>query len=158
MSIESVTDNVYLLGGKIRDQYGEHCCLHVHAQELAEYMNQFAGKMVTMRYWVNDRELTSVEHATELTLEQVMGAGAVSASCTHHWSEVTGYLYTTENAQVGGHDLIAELESWVGKYLLLEITVHDESPTLEQLTETAKKITRDTPATDALLHFLTARN
>ena len=157
MSIESVTDNLYLLGGKLRDQYADHCCLHVHDQELAEYMNQFSGKYVTMRYWVNDRELTSVEHATELTLEQVMGAGAVSAHCTHHWSEATGYLYTTENAQVGGHDLIAELESWCGKFVLLEIEVHDEAPAGAEVNEVAKKITRDTPAIDALLHTLMGR-
>lgn len=156
--VDSVNGNVYLLGGKLRDQYADHCCLHVHDQELAEYMNQFSGKLVTMRYWVNDRALESVEHATELTLEQVMGMGAVSASCTHHWSEVTGYLYTTEDAKVGGHDLIAELESWVGKFLLLEITLHDDAPTTEQVNEVAKKITRDTPATEALIHFLTGRN
>jgi hypothetical protein len=145
------------LGGKIRDQYGEHCCLHVHDIELAEYMNEFSEKLVTMRYWVNDRELTSVEQCIELTLEQVMGLGNVSAVCTHHWSEVTGYLYTTEKAKVGGHDLIAELEFWVGKYVLLEIEVHPEAPTQEQINATAEKITRDTKATDALLHFLTGR-
>lgn len=155
--IKTVTDNVYLFGGKLRDQYGEHCCLHVHDEELGEYMNQFCDKLVTMRYWVNDRELTSVEQAIELTLEQVMGVGNVHAVCTHHWSEVTGYLYTTEKAKVGGHDLIAELEPWAGKYLLLEIEVHPEAPTHAQINATAEKITRDTKATDALLHFLTGR-
>lgn len=155
--MESVVDNVYLLGGKIRDQYADHCCLHVHDQELGEYMKQFTDKMVTMRYWVNDRELTSVEHATELTLEQVMGAGGVDAKCHHHWSEVTGYLYTTEEAVVGGHDLIAELESCVGKFLLLEITVHEDAPNTEQVKDTAKKITWNTPAAEALIHLLTKR-
>lgn len=157
MGIESVTDNVYLLGGKIRDQYGDHCCIHVHDQELGEYMQQFMGKMVTMRYWVNNRELTSVEHATELTLEQVMGVGGVEAVCDHHWSEVTGYLYTTEEAKVGGHDLIAELEGCVGKFLLLEITVHEDAPITEQVKDTAKKIAWNTPAVEALTQLLSKR-
>ncbi|MNO21509.1 hypothetical protein D3C76_112830 [compost metagenome] len=123
--MEKVEGNVHLIGGKIRDQYADHCCLHVHDIELADYFEQFVGKCVTVRYWVNDRALESVDQAVELTLEEAFGQGAVHANCTHHWSEVTGYLYTTENAKVGGHDLIAELESWVGKFVLMEIKVHE---------------------------------
>lgn len=156
--MEHVNDNVYLLGGKIRDQYADHCCLHVSDQELGEYMEQFVGKLVTVRYWVNDREITSVEHATELTLEQAMGMGAVDAKCDHHYSEITGYLYTTEAAVVGGHDLIAELESCSGKFVLLETTVHEDGPTSEQVKANAKQITWNTPAADALIHFLTKRD
>jgi hypothetical protein len=158
VSIESVTGNVYLLGGKIRDQYADYCCLHVHDQELARYMMQFAGKYVTMRYWVNDRELKSVEHAIELTLEQVMGAGCVDAKCVHHGSEITGYLYTTEDAQVGGHNLIAELESWCGKFVLLEIEVHDEAPAGAVVNEVAKQISYDTPAIEALMRTLMGKS
>jgi hypothetical protein len=40
------------------------------------------------------------------------------------YSEITGYLWTNEAARVGGHDLIAEFRSNVGKWLLLEVVVH----------------------------------
>ena len=123
--MQEVNGNVHLLGGKIRTLLGEHCCLHVSDQELGKYFNQFVGKVVTVRYWINDRVLESVEQATQLTLEEALGLGPVHAACTHHWSEITGYLYTTEEAKVGGHDLIAELEGWECMFVLMEITVHE---------------------------------
>jgi len=123
--MEKVNGNVHLLGGKIRDQYADYCCLHVHDEVLAEWFQKFVGKCVTLRYWVNDRALESVEQAIEKTLEEAFGQGATHAKCIHHGSDITGYLYTTEELMVGGHDIIAELESWVGKFALIEVTVHE---------------------------------
>ncbi|MNJ80064.1 hypothetical protein D3C77_783070 [compost metagenome] len=40
------------------------------------------------------------------------------------YSELTGYLWTDEYLKVGGHDIIEELRSYVGKWLILEIEVH----------------------------------
>lgn len=37
------------------------------------------------------------------------------------YSEITGYLWTDEEAKVGGHDLIAMLENNIGKYLWMEV-------------------------------------
>ena len=41
------------------------------------------------------------------------------------YSEYTGYLWTDEEVLIGGHDLIEELRGCEGKWLLLEIVVHE---------------------------------
>jgi hypothetical protein len=40
------------------------------------------------------------------------------------YSETTGYLWTDEKLQVGGHDLIEELSGSAGKFLIFEADVH----------------------------------
>lgn len=37
------------------------------------------------------------------------------------YSEITGCLWTDEELKVGGHDLLAELDSYNGKYLVMEV-------------------------------------
>ena len=47
--------------------------------------------------------------------------GGIEADFNPRYSEITGYLWTDEELNVGGHDLMAELKSNVGKWLILEI-------------------------------------
>lgn len=47
--------------------------------------------------------------------------GQAKASYYDRYSDLTGYLWTTEEAKVGGHDLIAILNNNVGKYLWMEV-------------------------------------
>lgn len=92
---------------------------------LAEEMqDRISRKTVTARYWITDQPV-SKEAANEGFMRRVMG----DASCDFgaHYSEVTGFLWMDEEVKIGGHDLIAELRSHVGKWLILEIEVHKKS-------------------------------
>lgn len=89
-----------------------------------ELRNAIERKQVTARYWITDRQV-SKDEADEAWVGELMGL----ADCEFysHYSETTGYLWTDENARIGGHDLIGELKSYAGRWLILEIDVHDGS-------------------------------
>jgi hypothetical protein len=90
---------------------------------LAEVLQEdIAYKTVTARYWITDKPV-SKQLAQEGFIQQLMGeTNCDFGSC---YSEITGYLWTDEEIRIGGHDLIAELRSHVGKFLILEIKIHD---------------------------------
>src|SRR5688572_4497521 len=77
-----------------------------------------AGKFVTVKYWIDEREL-DLEDLKEETMKSI--CGAADCKYCHTYSELTGYLWTEDGTKVGGHDLLAELISNVGKYLYMEI-------------------------------------
>jgi len=47
--------------------------------------------------------------------------GKTKAEYYDRYSDLTGYLWTTEEAVVGGHNLISLLSQNVGKYLWMEV-------------------------------------
>jgi len=90
-------------------------------EPLAEELEWMNGKQVTVRYWITDKECTRDE-AQEAAMLIVMGAADVRFYACY--SEITGYLWTDEDLNVGGHNLMDELKSGVGKWLVLEIETH----------------------------------
>ena len=88
---------------------------------LAEELDWMSGKKVTVRYWITDKECTRDE-ASEAAMLTVMGAAYVTIDS--QYSEITGYLWTDEDLNVGGHDLLEELKSSVGKWLIFEVQEH----------------------------------
>lgn len=84
------------------------------------------GKNVTVRYWTTDTEVNKDE-AIETTIAQAMGIGYGNFGACY--SEATGYLYTNEHLEVGGHDLLGELQSHVGRWLILEVDYSEDPVT-----------------------------
>ena len=86
-----------------------------------EFEEEIQGKQVSVRYWISDTEKTK----EELTENMIMTmAGAVDADYGDMYSDVTGYLWTDEELNIGGHDLLSELRSNIGKFVYMEIDVH----------------------------------
>ena len=85
---------------------------------LAEELEWMGRKTVTVRYWITDKPATK-EEAQEDFIGKIVGRA--ESKFGSHYSELTGYLWTDEDLKVGGHDLIAELRSNVGKWLILEV-------------------------------------
>lgn len=85
---------------------------------LAEELEWMEGKNVTVRYWITDKPATK-EEAQEDFIRQLFGKADVLFGS--RYSEMTGYLWTDEELKVGGHDLIEELKSYIGQWLILEI-------------------------------------
>jgi hypothetical protein len=108
-------------------RYDWHCeaddivYLSTLEEPLAEELLWMNGRQVTVRYWVTDREC-SRDEAVEASVMTALGAAEVEFQS--HYSDYTGYLWTDEGLNVGGHDLMAELRSNVGKWLILEVTDH----------------------------------
>jgi hypothetical protein len=87
-------------------------------EPLAERLKWMTGKQVCVRYWVTDKQVTICE-AQEGFVNRLMGLGAVDFQT--HYSDITGYLSTDEDLNVGGHDLLREFRSYLGKWLILEV-------------------------------------
>lgn len=88
---------------------------------LAEVLEWMSGHRVTVRYWLTDRECTRGE-AIEAHVLTLFGSASVDFGA--RYSEITGYLWTDEDLVIGGHDLLAELKSGAGRWLILEVEVH----------------------------------
>ena len=84
-----------------------------------DYLN---GKTLSARYWITDQKATKDE-AIEQFLRRIDGSAEIEFHA--HYSDITGYLWTDINLTIGGHDLLQELASYAGKYLILEIDIHD---------------------------------
>lgn len=94
---------------------------HTGYDFIAEKMQSVFGygkKMVTIRYFTADKELSEDEFSYELAK---VATGYAEADYGMAYSEITGYLWTTEDFEVGGHDMIEELKTHVGKFLHMEI-------------------------------------
>ncbi len=87
-------------------------------EPLAETLEWMTGKQVCVRYWITNKQATADE-AQEEFIGRLMGTADVKF--WSHYSEVTGYLWTDEDLNVGGHDLLREFKSSLGKWLILEV-------------------------------------
>lgn len=79
--------------------------------------DNISNKQVSVRYWITNCK-ASVEEATADFM------GWATCEFESRYSEITGYLWTDEECKIGGHNLIAELRSFVDKWLILQIDIH----------------------------------
>lgn len=104
-------DNALWLDGS------EHSPSDPLAEQVADDI-ELHGNTVTVSYWIADGPRTLDEL---LENEAKKAAGAVDAEYQQRYSDVTGYLWTDASLVIGGHDLLAELESEVGRWCRLSI-------------------------------------
>lgn len=83
------------------------------------------GPYLSVQYFVSDVAMNA-DDLQVAWLDRLEGIG--NADYTVHWSDYTGYLWTDEAINVGGHDLLEELKSHKNKYLHLEIEYRKEKP------------------------------
>lgn len=87
--------------------------------ELASY----GRRTVSVSYHITDGPLNA-DQLTELLIAKLSGvslAGDHDIEYFHRYSDLTGYLWTNEKLQIGGHDLIKELSTYLGKWCHLII-------------------------------------
>lgn len=80
------------------------------------------GPYLSVRYAVAEHEFS----ADEMTHDIIMMSGLGEAKYLDFYTEITGYCFTDEDINVGGHDLLSELRSHLGKFVHLEITYSQE--------------------------------
>lgn len=121
----------YYLSGLINfSPYGEEDeCLMIMDMDksknipFAEF-GQIVGyerKQVTVRYFTSEKPC-SFQEAEEDFIKTLHGG--IEAKFGARYSDITGYLFTDQDFVIGGHDLAEEIESYLGKYLNLEVVVH----------------------------------
>lgn len=76
------------------------------------------GRYLSVRYWTADAPRDD-DAMIEGAIRELLGES--EAEFLHRYSEITGYLWTDEDINVGGHDLLGELKSQAGRYCMLEI-------------------------------------
>lgn len=92
--------------------------------------DEISGKVVTARYWITDQKCTRDEAVEEFVKRL---HGCAECKFVSHYSEITGYLWTDEEINIGGHDLLSELSSHVDKFLILEVDIA-APPSLDRCT------------------------
>ena len=96
--------------------------------------------MVSVRYVVSEKPIEDIDE--EIANIVISLEGDLGIKHYSHFSDLTGYLWTDNEMNVGGHDLLAELKShlvipgdryWDSRtyeecperYLWLEVTAHE---------------------------------
>ena len=102
-------DVLFLDGGQCPDE--------PLAETIGDDMDRH-GRYLSVRYWTAD-EPGDDEAMIEGAIREMLGEG--DARYLARYSDVTGYLWTDEDLNVGGHDLLEELKSNAGRYCLLEV-------------------------------------
>ena len=92
---------------------------------LLEYLelDYFDGGEVlvkSLRYAISENPIESIDSVL-LDIENAFDDETLDMQYIHRYSEETGYLWTDEKLEIGGHDILKELYSYIGKYLYLEI-------------------------------------
>lgn len=94
-------------------------------EPLVEILQEsISGMTVSVRYWVCTDKMTKDEAVSSFVMNTLYGMPADCKYCQYA-SEDTGFLWCDEYIKIGGHDLLAELKSFVGKYVILEVDIHD---------------------------------
>ncbi len=121
MDLKTLTFKGFIKEGDYADNYDAIFIGETGEPIAKELEYEIDRKQVSVRYWISDVEKTK-EQLQESVLKNLIGA--VDAEYSDRYSDVTGYLWTDENLNIGGHDLLAELRSNKGKFIWLEIDIH----------------------------------
>lgn len=81
-----------------------------------------SNKSVTARYYISSKKIT-LEEANDKLIRQIYGVADVDYCM--RYSEITGYLWTNEEINIGGHNLLDELKSYYDEYLILVIDIEE---------------------------------
>lgn len=103
---------------KIGSNGEEDDILFLDSEPISKELEYLCRKFVTVRYYISDKEV-SIEQAEELLINSLFGI--VNSDYGMRYSELTGYLWTDELLMVGGHNLLQELKTFDGKYLILVV-------------------------------------
>ena len=111
---------VYIGQLELRDDCNGNEILYLSTFDdpFAEELEWLGGEYTTVRYWTTDKPAT-LEQVQESWIKTICGVG--ESEYNVHYSDTTGYLWTDENLNIGGHDLLVELKSYAGKWLVMEV-------------------------------------
>lgn len=108
----------------------EHCYQYIDGDNILASLIQRGirnyGAYLSVQYFVSNVELP-LETLQIEWLNRMEGLS--DAKYEVRWSDITGYLWTDEDIHIGGHDLLEELQLYVGKFLHCEVIYSDDTET-----------------------------
>jgi hypothetical protein len=108
----------------VEDDYNDHETVMLDKEPIAEVLDYISGEVVTVRYYISDKEATEEELQEDFLINTLYGN--LETEYGARYSEYTGYLWTDDELNVGGHDLKEELESYAGKYIFMIIEIDEK--------------------------------
>lgn len=113
-----------------KDHSEEYDVLFIEGDDepLAKRLDRIHYRYVSVCYWITEVAMTRSQ-VLEAHIKTVLGQAEARYSAVY--SDVTGYLWTDQDLKIGGHDLLQELTSHVGKFVTLEIVIHSKPPAPE---------------------------
>lgn len=147
-------NNIYVHKGWLtiaRDrECNNHKTVELDGEPIAEELEYMSDTIVTVRYYISNKEATEEELQEDFLVNTLYGN--LESEYGAFYSEVTGYLWTDDKLNVGGHDLRRELESYAGKYLYLIVEIDEESQ--KRKVEKRKLNIYDSALNDLVSHAL----
>jgi hypothetical protein len=83
----------------------------------------WGSKYASVKFVTSDKPIDATK-VDEFIIESYFGIA--SAEYYHRYSDYTGYLWTNEGFEVGGHDLYNIISSYRGQYIHLEIELFED--------------------------------
>ena len=120
----SENKKILLLEGKIREkENGDHAdALYIGADIIAEAISdnfQSHRAPVFCCWAISERPITPYD-LLGIAVEQANGD--VDAIYYHRYSEITGYLWTEQDAIIGGHNLVEIFGNHIKRYAILVVS------------------------------------
>lgn len=107
-----------------------HETVSLDGEPIAEVLDYMSGRIVTVSYYISNKEAEEEDLKEDFLINTLYGN--LNSNYGACYSEITGYLWTNDDLQVGGHDLRRELESHVGKFLYLIVEVDEKAEEIKQ--------------------------
>lgn len=121
-----------LIQEKQHGQSDDSLFIGQETEPLTSYLKEkIVNKFVTVRYYISDTE-KSKEELLENSIKLLSGS-VDDVDYYDFYSDYTGYLWTNESLEIGGHDLEDVVRSNRGKYLYMEIDIYDSKEDLSTL-------------------------
>ena len=129
--IDHTNPDVVLLEGLLDSWNGEYSALSVKTEEgglvyLAEAIEnlvEWKGSITTFQYHISSKPLGFYD-LEEHMIKTAMGL--TKANFSHAYSDLTGYLWTNEDIEVSGHNVLEEIQQTIhsmsgAKYIALRV-------------------------------------
>ena len=116
-----------IIQGRIKELTHEYDEIYLDDELLGDNWDwdEFEDKKVALRYFISDEPIASLKEAEEAFVRTLFGACDVRAHPVFG-SEWTGQYGFDQDLTIGGHDLLEELRTHVGKYVLIEVKVVED--------------------------------
>lgn len=114
----------HILQGYIQEeQAGQGAALYIGDTIISEYFYyEIDEGQVSVSFYISDEEKTLDDFKENQILSL---SGSVYARYGDSYSDYTGYLWTNDICEIGGHSLIEDLYEHEGKYCILIINHHE---------------------------------
>lgn len=111
---------------KVKRLNGEYADTVVDSFPFTKAMEEKCGwrnKYASIQMLTGDTPI-DIDHIDETKIVSMMGE--IESKYYHRYSDLTGYLWTTEKFECGGHDIPQILRSHMGEYIHMEIELYEK--------------------------------